>query len=70
MSKAAARRNFGVKRTTLIKTLARAGEPDLTGTTDVAERMRSEIRVQFGFREATVVAAAAAKRMASRSRGR
>ena len=36
MSKAAVCRNFGVKRTTLIETLARLGEPDLTGTTDVA----------------------------------
>jgi DNA invertase Pin-like site-specific DNA recombinase len=35
MSKAAACRNFGVKRTTLIETLARLDEPDLTGTTDV-----------------------------------
>jgi DNA invertase Pin-like site-specific DNA recombinase len=35
MSKAAVCRNFGVKRTTLIETLARLGEPDLTGTTDV-----------------------------------
>jgi len=30
MSKAAVCRNFGVKRTTLIETLARLGEPDLT----------------------------------------
>jgi DNA-binding phage protein len=36
MSKAAVCRNFGVKRTTLIETLARLGEPDLTGITDVA----------------------------------
>lgn len=36
MSKAAVCRNFGVKRTTLIETLARLGDPDLTGTTDVA----------------------------------
>ena len=35
MSKAAVCRNFGVKRTTLIETLARLDEPDLTGTTDV-----------------------------------
>ena len=34
MSKAAVCRNFGVKRTTLIQTLARLGEPDLTRTTE------------------------------------
>jgi DNA invertase Pin-like site-specific DNA recombinase len=36
MSKAAVCRNFGVKRTTLLETLARIGEPNLTATTDVA----------------------------------
>jgi len=36
MSKAALCRNLGVKRTALIETLARLGEPDLTGVTDVA----------------------------------
>jgi len=32
MPKAAVCRNFGVKRTTLIETLARLAEPHLTGT--------------------------------------
>jgi DNA-binding phage protein len=32
MSKAAVCRAFGVKRTTLIETLRRAGEPELTAT--------------------------------------
>ena len=36
MSKAAACRNFGVKRTTLLETLARIGEPHLTATSNVA----------------------------------
>jgi DNA invertase Pin-like site-specific DNA recombinase len=36
MSKAAVCRNFGVKRTTLLETLARIGEPRLTTTSDVA----------------------------------
>lgn len=36
MSKAAVCRNFGVKRTTLLETLARIGEPNLTATSDVA----------------------------------
>jgi DNA invertase Pin-like site-specific DNA recombinase len=36
MSKAAVCRNFGVKRTTLLETLARIGEPHLTATSDVA----------------------------------
>ena len=35
MSKAAVCRNFGVKRTTLLETLARIGEPNLTATTNV-----------------------------------
>ena len=36
MSKAAVCRNFGVKRTTLLETLARIGEPPITATSDVA----------------------------------
>jgi DNA-binding phage protein len=36
MSKAAVCRNFGVKRTTLLETLARLGAPHLTATSDVA----------------------------------
>jgi DNA invertase Pin-like site-specific DNA recombinase len=36
MSKAAVCRNFGVKRTTLLETLARIGEPHLTAISDVA----------------------------------
>jgi DNA invertase Pin-like site-specific DNA recombinase len=36
MSKAAVCRNFGVKRTTLLETLVRIGEPHLTATSDVA----------------------------------
>lgn len=36
MSKAAVCRNFGVKRTTLLETLARIGEPLITATSDVA----------------------------------
>lgn len=36
MSKAAVCRNFGVKRTTLLETLTRIGEPHLTATSNVA----------------------------------
>jgi transposase-like protein len=36
MSKAAVCRNFGVKRTTWLETLARLGDPHLTATSDVA----------------------------------
>ena len=36
MSKATVCRHFGVKRTTLLETLARIGEPHLTATTDEA----------------------------------
>jgi DNA invertase Pin-like site-specific DNA recombinase len=36
MSKAAVCRNFGVKRTTLLETLARIGGPHLTATSDLA----------------------------------
>jgi hypothetical protein len=36
MSKAAVCRNFGVKRTTPLETVARIGEPYFTATSDVA----------------------------------